>query len=493
MSQIQAEKEQGPFNHETGEKRSRWSRLVNFFAGTRKRFYLSMAYVLAFLLLLVAGLHYVISVRSDYQERRNLFLKGEVAKLDRQIAEIKILRTQTEALLSRKEVVGYLLTRGKKDTSVLDQLACRIVPNGIYLTGIDKDSDKYTIQGVADTAASVTSLMNKLENSALLYNGKILRINEAGQPGDIKRSNPVNFIIEASASPGKPETRASAETGSSKKGADSGMSELQGNDASDFSNLAWLTLAVIVLAVLLWGLRRILRLIRKRSPPAMRDGGGISGKLQNMTDQLRSVAPQDVGAWPPMVRFMVLGEIMVLLSIAGWQVVTSDFDTYSESAEIESRLKENFLSKEREAVNLDLIKKQLLGIQKNFGPMLRKFPGSQNELNDRYYEAIRLIQENGLHLIDSQPQGAEMIKGPFAQMNWSLKVGGSFDRTGHFISDLSNSNTFLSLQSYNLAPASPEAGNGGDMILEATLTGYRYLNETEMAAQRKIRNSGAKK
>ena len=59
-------------------------------------------------ILIVGLVHVAIDSRISYQERRNDYLKQQVVILDKQIAEIKKLREQTQSLLARKTVVENL-------------------------------------------------------------------------------------------------------------------------------------------------------------------------------------------------------------------------------------------------------------------------------------------------------------------------------------------------------------------------------------------------
>jgi type IV pilus assembly protein PilN len=58
--------------------------------------------------LLVGVVQVAIGTQISYQERRNTYLKQETLVLDKQIAEIKKLREQTQSLLARKNVVEDL-------------------------------------------------------------------------------------------------------------------------------------------------------------------------------------------------------------------------------------------------------------------------------------------------------------------------------------------------------------------------------------------------
>lgn len=125
---------------------------------------LGVAVVGALTVLLV---YTVIAGMKENQDRRNKYLESETAKLDKQIEEIKKLKEQTQALLSRKTVVEALQSNRAQTVHLLDQLA-RQLPEGIYLKGIKQTGTKVSIQGFAQSNARVSTLMRNLEASPWL-------------------------------------------------------------------------------------------------------------------------------------------------------------------------------------------------------------------------------------------------------------------------------------------------------------------------------------
>ncbi|MGE5130278.1 MAG: PilN domain-containing protein, partial [Sphingomonadaceae bacterium] len=66
----------------------------------------AMTFVLG--LVIVGAVHIVNAQRIAAQQDRNTFLKGEISKLDKQIADIKKLKDEIQALLARKQVIETL-------------------------------------------------------------------------------------------------------------------------------------------------------------------------------------------------------------------------------------------------------------------------------------------------------------------------------------------------------------------------------------------------
>ncbi|MDO8464149.1 MAG: PilN domain-containing protein [Gallionella sp.] len=117
--------------------------------------------------LLVGFVHGYISNRISYQERRNEYLKQETAKLDKQIAEIKKLREETQSLLERKTVVENLQSTRSDVVHLLDQML-RILPEGVSLKTLRQTGNKIHITGYAQTNARISTLMRAVENSPWL-------------------------------------------------------------------------------------------------------------------------------------------------------------------------------------------------------------------------------------------------------------------------------------------------------------------------------------
>lgn len=139
------------------QKRAARQRQFSFLAG-------SIA-VLALLVILLV--HTLLAARIENQASRNNYLQAETAKLDDQIAEIKKLKEQTQALLARKQVVETLQTNRSAAVHLLDQLV-RQLPDGVYLKAVKQTGNDINLQGYAQSNARVAALMRNLETSSWL-------------------------------------------------------------------------------------------------------------------------------------------------------------------------------------------------------------------------------------------------------------------------------------------------------------------------------------
>jgi len=129
----------------------------------------------ASIVLLVHGYY---ATRISTQTERNRFLKDENTKLDKEIEEIKKLKEEIQALLSRKQVIETLQADRAQTVYLLEQLV-RQTPDGIYLKSIRQSGSKVNLTGYAQSNARVSTLMRNLEASPYLENPDLVEIKAA--------------------------------------------------------------------------------------------------------------------------------------------------------------------------------------------------------------------------------------------------------------------------------------------------------------------------
>jgi len=112
-------------------------------------------------------MHGFYATKIEIQADRNKFLKSEVAKLDKEIAEINKLKDEIQALLARKQVIETLQADRAQTVHLLDQLV-RQVPEGVYLRSIVQRGLRVKLLGYAQSNARVSTLMRNIEASPWL-------------------------------------------------------------------------------------------------------------------------------------------------------------------------------------------------------------------------------------------------------------------------------------------------------------------------------------
>ena len=133
----------------------------------RTQFYVLSATMVVLVVLIGFLVHSIYAGYIGQQEARNAFLKAEIAKLDKEIAEIRRLREQIDALLSRKQIIEDLQSTRSESVHLLNELA-KGMPEGVYLKSVKQVGSRITLVGYAQSNARVSHLMRNLEESPFL-------------------------------------------------------------------------------------------------------------------------------------------------------------------------------------------------------------------------------------------------------------------------------------------------------------------------------------
>lgn len=112
------------------------------------------------------------------QNDRNAFLKGEIAKLDKEIAEIKKLKDEIAALLARKQIIETLQADRAQTVHLMDQLV-RQMPEGVYLKAVKQRGQAINLRGYSQSNARVSTLMRNIESSSWLASPQLIEIKAA--------------------------------------------------------------------------------------------------------------------------------------------------------------------------------------------------------------------------------------------------------------------------------------------------------------------------
>jgi len=117
--------------------------------------------------LIVGLMHTFYAAKIETQNDRNKFLRNEIVKLDKDIAEIKKLRDEISALLARKQVIETLQADRAQTVHLLDELV-RQMPDGVYLRSVTQRGLNINLLGYAQSNARVSTLMRNIESSPWL-------------------------------------------------------------------------------------------------------------------------------------------------------------------------------------------------------------------------------------------------------------------------------------------------------------------------------------
>ena len=125
--------------------------------------------------IVVGAVWFVFQQRIGAQEDRNKFMKVEIAKLDKQIDEIKDVKDKISALLARKQVIETLQTDRVQTVYLLDELV-RQMPEGVFLKSVKQKGAGIDLVGYAQSNARVSTLMRNIESSPWLASPNLVEI-----------------------------------------------------------------------------------------------------------------------------------------------------------------------------------------------------------------------------------------------------------------------------------------------------------------------------
>lgn len=207
----------------------------------------------------------------------------------------------------------------------------------------------------------------------------------------------------------------------------------------------------------------------------------------NLLEKLKGINPKNPGGWPLPVKIGAFTSIFLAVLAVGavfdWQ---DQWETRNNIMQEEEKLKETFLAKKKEAINLDIIKKQLTETQQSFGALLKQLP-NKSEMDALLTDINQAGLGRGLKFELFRP-GAETVTGVFAEQPITLRVTGNYDDIGKFASDISQLPRIVTLNDIAINPAATQ------LSMDAMAKTYRYLDEEELAAQKKSsKPAGAKK
>lgn len=207
-------------------------------------------------------------------------------------------------------------------------------------------------------------------------------------------------------------------------------------------------------------------------------------------DQFRYLNPNDPGAWPLVPKAALLLGLLVVVILAGWWFIWSDQLVELETkVREEETLKQQYLEKKRQAVNLDLYVQQLAEIDRSFGALLKQLP-DKSEIEALLIEVNQAGLGRGLQFELFKP-GQELVKDFYAELPIAVKINGGYHDFGAFAADIAKLPRIVTLNNIAISTV-----KDGSLALEATTKTFRYLDENEVAKQKKAAQEakqGAKK
>jgi len=204
-----------------------------------------------------------------------------------------------------------------------------------------------------------------------------------------------------------------------------------------------------------------------------------------LLEEFRRTNWQDPGTWHFAPKILVLVAILVGLPVAGFFADTqSQIEELERGAGEETKLKEDYVDKKKQAVNLDLHRQQLREIDTQFGALLRQLP-NKSQMDALLVDINQAGLGRGLQFDLFRPAGAENAKEFYAELPITVKVVGTYHDMGAFASDVGQLSRIVTLNDVAI-----QTGKDGVLTMDATARTFRYLDDQEVSAQRKAKGPG---
>ncbi len=126
-------------------------------------------------IVVVWSIYTMIAGEIEYQNGRNQYLNDQIAIVDKEIAQIREIKTRTKELLARKQIVETLQHSRSEVVHLLDQLV-RLLPDGVHLQSVKQVGHDVNLVGYAQSNAWVSMLMRNLESSPQLESALLIEI-----------------------------------------------------------------------------------------------------------------------------------------------------------------------------------------------------------------------------------------------------------------------------------------------------------------------------
>ena len=202
--------------------------------------------------------------------------------------------------------------------------------------------------------------------------------------------------------------------------------------------------------------------------------------LNQFVEDFKYLDPKDPGTWPAVPKLVALIAILAGILVGAFFLDTQgQIDELEAGKTQEAKLKEDYINKKKQSVNLDLHKQQLREIDQSFGALLKQLP-NRAQMDALLVDINQAGLGRGLQFELFRPASGESAKEFYSELPIQVRVLGNYHDMGAFASDLGQLSRIVTLNDDTIAP-----GKDGQLQMDATARTFRYLDDEEVSAQRK--------
>ena len=196
-------------------------------------------------------------------------------------------------------------------------------------------------------------------------------------------------------------------------------------------------------------------------------------------DDLRRLDLKEVGNWPLGPRLATLAVIFVaIIGIGAGLDWRDQFDALDAARVVEANLRKDYTTKKVKAINFDLYKQQLFEIEQSFGALVKQLP-NRAEMDALLTDINQAGLGRGLQFELFKPASQERLADFYAELPIAIRITGSYHDMGAFASDVARLPRIVTLNDIAIN------NDKGVLSMDAVAKTYRYLDDNEIAMQRK--------
>ncbi len=214
--------------------------------------------------------------------------------------------------------------------------------------------------------------------------------------------------------------------------------------------------------------------------------------FKKFAEDFKYLNPKDPGTWPVLPKPVALLALLVaVLAGAFFADTQPQLEELERGEADEKKLKDDYLKKKQQAINLDLHKQQLREIDQSFGALLKQLP-NRAQMDALLVDINQAGLGRGLSFELFKPAGGETVREFYAELPIQVRVIGNYHDMGAFASDVGQLSRIVTLNDVAIS-----ALKDGQLQMDVTARTFRYLDDEEVASQRKAakgaKAKGAKK
>ncbi|MCK5497804.1 MAG: type 4a pilus biogenesis protein PilO [Gammaproteobacteria bacterium] len=208
-------------------------------------------------------------------------------------------------------------------------------------------------------------------------------------------------------------------------------------------------------------------------------------------DELNSLDPQNIGAWPAPIRAIVIALVCAGIAYVFWlKDIEPQLVDLAKAEEEEITLRQTLDTKQRKAANLEALKEQLAEMKQSFGDMIRQLP-DKTEVAGLIVDISQTGLAAGLTFELFKP-GKEKPAEFYSELPISIRVVGEYHQFGEFVSGIATLPRIVTTHDININRTAAAAKSKGSLVMTATAKTYRALDE-DQEEEEVVEKKGKKK